>query len=156
MVILKPLTKRKSLNPYAGEWHTPYVNHDRDADGNLVYYVYDTDTSDSETNGYQYYKYLTKDEAIKISCSCSAQISYRKNDTSIEKALAIYDKLVNSEPVHASAFEHCATPIPLSAPKQPDGITHVTVNKEICSGNFTNWIQYRQLIKNHDCKKYKR
>lgn len=125
-----------------GEWHTPYVGHYREPNGKLMYGTvecsYDLDT------------------AIKISCSCSAQVSYRKNDTSIKKALAIYDKLMNSEPVHASAFEHCATPIPLSAPKQPDGITHVTVDKKICSGNFTNWVQYRQLIPNHDCKKYKR
>lgn len=126
---------------YAGEWHTPYVQHYRETNGTLIYGTdecsYDLDT------------------AIKISCSCAAQVSYRKNDTSIEKALAIYDKLVNSEPVHASAFEHCATPIPLSAPEQPKGLTHVTVDKKICSGNFTNWVQYRQLIKNHDCKEYK-
>lgn len=132
---------------YAGEWHTPYVKHIRTNDNDtLKYYILDN-------NGGM--KFLTKEEAIKISCSCAAQVSYRKNDTSIEKALSIYDKLVNSEPVHASAFEHCATPIHLSAPEQSDGITHVTVDKQIYSGNFTNWVQYRQLIKNHDCKKYK-
>lgn len=137
----------------AGEWHTPYVHHDRDEYGNLLYFVYTTDTTGTETDSYQYRQYLTIDEAIKISCSCAAQVSYRKNDTSIEKALAIYDKLVNSEPVHASAFEHCATPIDIESTKE--GVTHFDVNDVPHSGNFTNWLQYRQLIPNHDCKNYK-
>lgn len=141
---------------YEGEWHTPYVNHSRHGvDGTLEYFIWDNEGN---------VKYLTPEEAIKISCSCAAQVSYRKNDTSIEKALAIYDKLVNSEPVHASAFEHCATPIDINNEEELDtdtGITHFTSltyngnNFTPCSGNFTNWIQYRQLIKNHDCKQYK-
>lgn len=135
----------------AGEWHTPYVQHERTMDGELLYFV--------ESDSFNYYEdrfirdYLSEEEAIKISCSCSAQVSYRKNDTSIEKALAIYDKLVNSEPVHASALEHCATPIDIESTK--DGITHFDINDVPYSGNFTNWVQYRQLIPNHDCKEYK-
>lgn len=128
----------------AGEWHTPYVYHTRSEQGVLMYYVLGRDGE---------VQYLTVDEAIKISCSCSAQVSYRKNDTSIEKALTIYDKLVNSEPVHASAFEHCATPIDIESTKE--GITHFDVNDVPYSGNFSNWVQYRQLIENHDCKEYK-
>ncbi|MDO4441364.1 MAG: FAD-dependent thymidylate synthase [Moraxella sp.] len=131
---------------YAGEWHTPYIEHSRNIEGKIIYIVLNEgglpNIVDVET-------------AIKISCSCAAQVSYRKNDTSIKKALAIYDKLVNSEPVHASAFEHCATPID-NTRKAPDGITHWLRRTSIpCSGNFTNWVQYRQLIPNHDCKQYK-
>lgn len=147
---------------HAGEWHTPYVHHERGDSGTLKYFVYTTDMSDTETDGYQYKQYLSLVEVIKVSSSCSAQISYCKNDTSIEKALAIYDKLINSSPVHASAFEHCATPIDDSTDEQVStdaGITHFSVYKGDgfipCSGNFTNWIQYRQLIPNHDCKQYK-
>lgn len=129
-----------------GEWHTPYVEHTRNALTNeLQYHIWDNDGN---------VNYLSKDEAIKVSCSCAAQVSYRRNDTSLEKAINIYDKLANSTPVHASAFEHCATPIPLNAPKRPDGITHVRVNTALCSGNFVNWIQYRQLIPNHYCATY--
>ena len=135
-----------------GEWHTPYVHHDRDEYGNLIYYVFNTDTTGTETDVYQYYQYLTSEEAIKVSCSCAAQVSYRKNDTSIEKALAIYDKLVNSEPVHASAFEHCATPL---SRETQDGVTHIRIDGTPCSGNFERWVQYRQLIKNHECREFK-
>lgn len=136
---------------HAGEWHTPYVHHSRrEVDDVLEYYTWD---SNGNIN------YLTSDEAIKISCSCAAQVSYRTNDTSIEKALAIYDKLVNSDPVHASAFEHCATPIDPSIDEELDtdeGITHFFSYNGSgftpCSGNFKHWVQYRQLIPNHDCK----
>ncbi|AKG11506.1 FAD-dependent thymidylate synthase [Moraxella bovoculi] len=129
----------------AGEWHTPYVKHKRTSDGEL-HYIADN-------------MLIPVNAAIQISCSCAAQVSYRKNDTSIEKALAIYDKLVNSEPVHASAFEHCAMPIdPSGESDEPEGITHWYSYRNkytFYSGNFTNWVQYRQLIPNHDCKKYK-
>lgn len=127
----------------AGEWHTPYVGHYREPNGKLIYGTHECS--------------YDLNIALKISCSCAAQVSYRKNDTSIEKALAIYDKLVNSSPVHASAFEHCAMPIDYNLPL-PDGVTHLNadyMDKGVAgSGNFQNWVQYRQLIKNHDCKCY--
>ncbi|WP_080949131.1 FAD-dependent thymidylate synthase [Moraxella bovoculi] len=128
----------------AYEWHTPYIKHKRTSDGEL-HYIADN-------------MLIPVNAAIQISCSCAAQVSYRKNDTSIEKALAIYDKLVNSEPVHASAFEHCATPIdPSGENDEFEGITHWHSYRNkytFYSGNFTNWVQYRQLIPNHDCKRY--
>lgn len=137
----------------AGEWHTPYVQHTRGEDGTLWYFTtrekYDIDDGIWVNTT----EYLDQDQAIKISCSCTAQISYRKNDTSIEKAIKIYDKLIGSEPKHASAFEHCATPIDPSQEdeiKEHSGITHWLSSSNgftACSGNFKNWVQYRQLIK---------
>lgn len=139
----------------AGEWHTPYVNHTRGEDGSLWYFTTGERYDINDGVWVNTTEYLDQDQAIKISCSCADQVSYRKNNTSFEKALAIYDKLVNSEPVHASAFEHCATPIDIDSFKD-DGITHWLSNGNVpCSGNFTNWVQYRQLIPNHDCKSYK-
>ena len=164
----KALALSEPMEISYGEWHLPYIERQRDGQGVLKYFVYNRDNDiDSESYGYHYFVPLTLEEAQKISCSCCAQVSYRKSDTSIEKAIAIYDKLVNSSPVHASAFEHCATPIDynvstgvyvLNTPNRLDswqeGITHVTKKFEFCSGNFTNWIQYRQLIPNHDCKEF--
>ena len=88
-VMYEAMKESKPVKLYQGQWHTPYY-------GNGYWNLHSDD--DLET-------------ALMISCSCSAQVSYRKTDTSIDKAKAIYDKLVNSQPVHASAFEHCATPI---------------------------------------------
>lgn len=113
-----------------GDWHTPYYDKG--------YWTKDS-IDDLET-------------ALKISCSCAAQVSYRKLDDSLEKALAIYDKLVASEPVHASAFEHCATPL---SRETQDGVTHIRIDGIPCSGNFERWVQYRQLIKNHECREFK-
>ncbi|MDH2272956.1 FAD-dependent thymidylate synthase [Moraxella porci] len=137
---------------HAGEWHTPYVEHQPDDNGNTLYYILKEGSS-----GWMVEEYLTLEDALKVSCSCAAQVSYRKNDTSIEKALAIYDKLVNSDPVHASAFEHCATPInPYGMDAQLVGaITHSNDYAQY-SGNFEDWIQYRQLIPNHDCKEFRK
>jgi hypothetical protein len=47
----------------------------------------------------------------KVSASCCAQVSYRLSDPSQEKADTIYDRLVYSEPMHASPFEHQCTPM---------------------------------------------
>lgn len=136
---------------YMQEWHTPYVDHLRDEYGDLEYSV----------DGVV----ITEQEALKVSASCSAQISYRRNDQSLEKAVAIYQKLVDSEPVHASAFEHCATPIGhgvldidgvvpnLNVYYQPDswqdGVTHCDKQGNLWSGNFKGFVQYRQLIPNN-------
>lgn len=157
-VMYEALSLSEPMELSYGEWHLPYIERERDEEGLLNYFVYKEDNILREQVKY----YLKLTEAQKISCSCAAQVSYRKQDMSIEKAINIYDKLVNSEPVHASAFEHCATPIHkvyyeygmVDFGTLVEGITHINTSMQACSGNFTNWIQYRQLIPNHDCKEF--
>ena len=98
-----------------------------------------------------------------ISASCCAQVSYRKNDDSLEKAKVVFDRLINSEPVHASPVEHQATPMPKGAGiedtlgvthdkviyKSTDGVVITSVKVEGYSNNFKGWIQYRALIPNN-------
>lgn len=115
-----------------GEWHVPYVDRVRSCE-NLEYIVDDTP--------------VTIDTAIKISASCCAQVSYRKNDTSVEKALKIYNMLIESEPMHASPIEHQATPIgEIKNNMLPIGVTHIHRDGSFWSGNFKKWIQYRQIV----------
>lgn len=138
-----------------GEWHVPYY-----FDG---FWSCVDDETGLDAHGH------TLDEALKISSSCSAQVSYRKSDDSLEKACALYERLVGAVKVHASPFEHQATPI-----TQPtwtielfnqssnadgsfaweEGVTHMNRYGEFCSGNFKGWRQHRQLIPNHVCTKY--
>jgi hypothetical protein len=99
---------------YVDEYHLPYV-------------------SDEDKKRY------TLDECIKLSASLCAQVSYRKTDESLEKALLIYDRLVASTPVHASPFEHQASPSLLSSER---------------SGNFNGWVQYRQSLPKNVCNVY--
>jgi thymidylate synthase ThyX len=139
------------LNP--GEWHVPYVVTHRDTKGYVWY-------SDNRGNP------LTTEQALIISASCCAQVSYRKNDDTLEKAEQIFDRLINSEPVHASPIEHQATPMIktnardrsssdpewgycFSNPEtwQP-GVTHMDRDYNFWSGNFKGWIQHRKTLQN--------
>lgn len=121
-----------------GEWHVPYVLTRRDDRDNLQY-LDSNDVSISAT------------EARIVSASCCAQVSYRKNDDTLEKATKIYRQLIESEPAHASPVEHQATPmrpgVDNYAPEawQP-GTTHVSARGDLWSGNLRGWIQHRKLI----------
>lgn len=126
------------------EWHVPYVNRYRDPETGDLYY---------DSNGHN----ISLTDARMISASCCAQVSYRKNDDTVEKAKVIFDRLINSVPVHASPVEHQASPIdytfhlPDGVPTdrgwlEECGITAYHMDGSLGSGNFRDWIQFRQLI----------
>lgn len=104
---------------------------------------------------------LSLDEAIKISVSCCAQVSYRKLDDSMDKAERIYDMLLNMDRVHASPFEHIATPMEFpndselnskrlsTAKRYMSKGEHLDNEGNFWSGNFKGWYQYRQEISNN-------
>ncbi len=145
-----------------GEWHTPYVEHLDRPDGSegIAYATFDTGVE----------RYLTEEEAIAISSSCCAQVSYRNIDNSFEKAMKVYERLgVGGNKIHASPFEHVACPMlytnsfdhtrayinkPTKEITQEDtqwekGVTHCDRSMNLWSGNFKGWIQHRQLLDNH-------
>lgn len=123
----------------SGDWHTPYYE--------AGYWLKESETP--------------LEDALAISSSCCAQVSYRLLDDTIEKARKVYQRLVESTPVHASPFEHQASPM-----EQPSGDTlggfvewskgetHIDKEGDKWSGNFKSWIQYRQLIDGNVCNKY--
>lgn len=115
-----------------GEWHTPYYEQ-----GFWIPYGESGGTA-IDVDGH------TLQEALAISSSCCAQVSYRKIDDSLEKAQDIYKRLVESKPVHASPFEHQGTPFTQDEVKL--GATHTDMDGNVWSGNFRGWTQYRQLI----------
>lgn len=99
----------------------------------------------------------TLDEALAVSSSCCAQVSYRKLDDSLEKAQKIFKMLVESKPVHASPFEHQASPMRYDAATESverQGVTHVDLDGNYWSANFRGWVQHRQLIEEHTCWNY--
>ena len=125
------------------EWHTPFVKHSRHPEtGELLYHAKDEDV-------------ISWEQALKISASCCAQVSYRKLDESVEKADDIYRRLIESEPVHASPVEHQATPMEVFYMAEwpggnlARGVTTRDRDKNVWSGNFNGWIQARQLIENN-------
>jgi hypothetical protein len=97
---------------------------------------------------------VSLEDALKISSSCCAQVSFRSLDDSLERATRVFNRLIESEPVHASPTEHQATPMkPVAVGTMPHGcepgVTHVDRNGNYWSGNFRGWIQHRQLIPNN-------
>jgi len=151
---------------FPGEWHVPFVSTVKkqlaayDSDGNCIGdFVRQYFIEDENHNKF----ILTLEEALKISASCSAQVSYRKADTSLEKALSIYDKLVTMKPCHASPLEHQATPMDMhtwefesyeAGDVWDEGTTHCDKNGKLWSGNFKQWAQYRQLIPDNVCNNF--
>jgi hypothetical protein len=133
----------ESVEVYLNEddWHLPYYGRG--------YWAVDDEGTESQPESLE--------DAIAISASCCAQVSYRKADTSLEKALDIYRRLVDFKPVHASPFEHQATPFnhvvesleDILPHNWPKGVTHMDKEFMFWSGNFKGWIQNRQLIEGH-------
>lgn len=125
-----------------GEWHLPYIALGRYVPTDELQYFDD------------HFNRLSLEDAKIISASCCAQVSYRKNDDSYDKAFRIWEQLIKNEPVHASPIEHQATPMNIDSMCrfEPDtwepGVTHVSANSDLWSGNLRGWIQHRKLIEN--------
>ena len=141
----------------SGEWHLPYTK--RLFEGYTTWLATDDDTEQE----------LTLEQAIKLSAASCASVSYRTEEMTLEKADKIFDMLIKAEVIHASPFEHLATPIvekfdyfdkddldtgyevnlPLHPDSWEDGITHVNKQGVLCSGNLRGWVQYRHLLPNN-------
>lgn len=145
----------------AGQWHLPYVDVEfetgKGEDGQQIFFI----KNEGEGAGVTY---LTLEEAIKVSCARCAAVSYRNEGYGLEKSLELYERLVGDEKKHASALEHCATPIREYGYYEgvfgryesnrafvpftwEEGITHVDRRGRLWSGNFMGWIQHRKLVK---------
>lgn len=143
----------------AGQWHLPYVDSIEYTEGDGGYGEYDNNQwYHIEGDG------ITLEDAIKISVASCAAVSYRTENMTLAKADKIFDMLINAENLHSSPFEHVAKPThytnkgmmvneqsPVTWEK---GITHMKRSGELCSGNFTGWVQYRHLLNNNTCNSF--
>ncbi len=122
----------------AGEWHLPYIFTRRVC--STIHYFDSTGQN------------LTLDQAQQVSASCCAQVSYRRLDESLQKAQDIFNRMINSDPLHASAFEHQATPFELGeygARKEAlENLRNAGIwaPEVMFCGNFQGWTQYRKLL----------
>lgn len=159
--IYMAMQESKPIEIQSGEWHLPYIERTFDYKANIHYHLSTGEEIDLET-------------AMKISASCSAQTSYRKNDESVEKAIKIFDMLINAEVKHSSPFEHLATPRKafqyvensdyetighINFHKEPEswenGLTHTDREGNLWSGNFKGWVSYRhKFVSNNTCNKF--
>lgn len=150
-VMWKALKQSNPIGLAIGEWHVPYIYRESNEHGLHYYILEEQDNLEKQIVK----TYLDADQAIKISASCCAQVSYRILNTDIEKANDIFQRLVESKPVHASPLEHQATPMSNLTNSCNDcgswerGVTHSDRSGAMWSGNFKYWIQHRQLVEDH-------
>lgn len=149
--MLEACNRSNPIGLAAGEWHVPYILREDTEQGLQYYILEEQDNLEKQTVK----TYLTAEQAIMISASCCAQVSYRILNTDIAKARDIFQRLVESKPVHASPLEHQATPMTnltnscSSCDSWEKGVTHSDRGGVLWSGNFKYWIQHRQLIEDH-------
>lgn len=114
----------QTLQP--GEWHLPFVS----------------DIDDPS-------EVLTTEDFCKLSAARCASTSYKTVDgfdMTLERAVAIFDKLVTSKPLHASPLEHVAQADdtmeyqPIGGPR-PHGWRNRKQH-----GNFVGFRQYRHML----------
>jgi hypothetical protein len=137
-----------------GEWHLPYIYSDLWT-GKRRYFADQLVESPDDA--------LSLEDAIIVSCARCAAVSYRNVDYDLTKCKEVYNRLVNTDHLHGSALEHCATP--MKAPFRvyangsstysnyadyrtswQDGISHTDREGNLWSGNFKGFIQYRKTI----------
>lgn len=140
-IMLEAMNTSAPRKLFEGHWHVPFVEDYLDITGEQIF-------KDESGN------VISLQDALIISASCAAQTSYRKLDTSLEKATNIYKKLIESKPCHSSPVEHQAMVIPDWTINPLDyfdieGVTHVTKDGMPWSANLHGWVQHRQLIKDN-------
>lgn len=111
----------------AGQWHLPFITTKT---------MWETDEAGVLTE--QYLQTL-----IKRSVAKCARVSYLNHDgteSTLEQDLALYDRLLGSQPIHASPAEHQAMAMGKASFK---------------SGNFHGWKQFRKMLKGEYVKTFK-
>lgn len=127
-----------------GHWHLPYIVHNDDL--NDVDEVKNLITMNGVLRVVpmpeQINEYL-----IKISVARCARVSYLTHEgkaSTIPEDLALYDRLLGSQPLHASPAEHQATPDRLIRTPFANSSPHW--ERPNLHGNFTGWCQYRKML----------
>jgi thymidylate synthase ThyX len=112
-----------------GQWHLPYVEQEPGAAINEL--------------------------LVKISVARCARVSYTSFETgrrsTIDEDLKLYDRLLGSQPIHASPAEHQATPDKMIPHYVREGLADDVWQRPEQHGNFIGWIQYRKTLPGENC-----
>ena len=111
LVMKHAFAESRPITLLEGQWHLPYVTRAELAE-----------------------HFDNMDLLLKVSAARCARVSYLTHDgqtPSIEKDVALYERLVGGVPLHASPIEHQATPM---------------AEADLWSGNFRGWMQNRKLV----------
>jgi Thymidylate synthase complementing protein len=94
------------------EWHLPFVSREEVAQA-LADKLAGIKASDAAQMDSDYWRKQVERDMIKLSVARCASTSYKTVDgfdMTLERAAELYDKLLTANPMHASPFEHQATP----------------------------------------------
>lgn len=119
MLMARALSKSEPQTLKAGEWHLPYIT----AKERLQHAI----------------EVLKKVSAAR--CCRVSFLNHEGKETNVGEDLKLCDRLVGSEPLHASPFEHQATP------DEFDPRTEQWVAPAM-HGNLIGWKQHRKFIEN--------
>lgn len=118
-----------------GQWHTPFVG------------TWSTLPMKSDGSGVAYV-----DDFIKQSVACCASTSYKTVDgfdMTLDRAVALHDKLVSATPLHASPAEHVAQADQLHIAHEDKAGWHPERwENPKQHGNFVGFRQYRKMLPN--------
>ncbi|WP_372395200.1 FAD-dependent thymidylate synthase (plasmid) [Azospirillum sp. HJ39] len=119
-----------------GQWHTPYV--EQDEIGRIFASKLCNYDNFDEQDGYRAF-------ILPLSVARCARISYKPFDgaADIESELARADRLIGSQPMHASPAEHQATP---DVDLHGGAGTRPRWGCRYLQGNFTGWLQFRKTL----------
>lgn len=119
-----------------GSWHLPFVSKDdilEHAD-NLGMSYDDFDRSKEQDEVWMHENFWLP--LIKRSVARCARVSYLNHDgtqTTMEQDFALFERLLGSQPIHASPAEHQA---------------RASTDEKLKSGNLHGWLQYRKMLEN--------
>lgn len=139
-----------SIKLHWGEWHLPYITPD-DSVAAYNHCKYQRITRD-EPNSQEIYGLLLKVSAAR--CARASYNNFEGKPSTLDEDLALFSKLVEDQPIHASPTEHQATPMRVVQPyvnnmnptTWEQGVTSMDRNGELYSGNLKYFIQFRKLI----------
>lgn len=141
-----------------GEWHLPFIDNETLQDimqqwVNKQEWTIGTTVDEAKKRIVtEFWTDRTRDIAIKVSAARCAHLSYNDLGTgkrmTVERALAIYDKLVTARPIHASPCEHQATPDEWDVDRTYTGmvISDGEWRHPEQHGNLFGWRQFRKMI----------
>lgn len=130
-----------------GAWHLPYVDQSAEGDAIFKHHFGDMNTFGPGE------MLAVQETFVKLSVARCARVSYLTHEgkePDIASDLALYDRLMNSVPLHASPAEHQATPdwlLAITRFNKPKVWRH-----EPEHGNFVGWRQYRKMLPNENVK----
>lgn len=130
-----------------GEWHLPYVGTNTTND--VHDHIYHNDINEIGGNYDLFLDEMIAEFSRRISVARCARVSYLTHDgreTTVEEDLKLYDRLVGSQPLHASPAEHQATPDTMYNNPHNDPTGPWSYENPELHGNFRGWIQYRKTL----------